>query len=187
MCLDLNENTKLKIATKDIICYKRIKLFPTTSLTNWNLYHGKEFTGDIAGIKCSGVINSAPNCLTYFNTDNSRLGEHVLDYLVNSIIVDGKELVYSALHTPYQRTRIEIGNTYYSQLIREVSGSEQYKWYEVKIGLHSFKYKKAAINDGEGLIVKCIIPKGATYYVGEFGNDISYASDTLKYVEIIKK
>lgn len=34
------------------------------------------------------------------------------------------------------------------------------------------------------VVTKCIIPKGSKYYIGEFNNTISYASDTLKYVQI---
>jgi len=33
--------------------------------------------------------------------------------------------------------------------------------------------------------IKCVIPKGSTYYVGTFDYWKSYASDKLTYVEII--
>ena len=48
---------------------------------------------------------------------------------------------------------------------------------------------QAAIDDGDNIddiVVECVIPKGSKYYIGTFYDKISYASDTLTYVKIIK-
>jgi hypothetical protein len=37
----------------------------------------------------------------------------------------------------------------------------------------------------ETIIAKCIIPKGSVYYRGKFDDYFSYASNQIKYVEII--
>ena len=86
--------------------------------------------------------------------------------------------------TPYREVKVEIGETYKSNLIK-VNGIQPV----VNIGIHSFARKRAAkkdyINYGDGdIIIKCIIPAGSTYYTGMFLGKKSYASDTLKYVEI---
>ena len=44
-----------------------------------------------------------------------------------------------------------------------------------------------AKNDGPGVIAKCIIPKGAEYYEGYFCGRKAYASNKLKYTEIVTK
>lgn len=84
----------------------------------------------------------------------------------------------------FQLTDIEIGKTYISCLNRVKNSIEE--------GLHSMghyygvsllRYYLADINSS---IVKCIIPKGSSYYVGEFYSNISYASDKLIYVEFCK-
>ena len=61
-------------------------------------------------------------------------------------------------------------------------------------GLHSFAILHDCMNDANSwaftnnktVLVKCVIPKGSCYYVGEFGGDKSYASDKLVYVEELK-
>lgn len=93
------------------------------------------------------------------------------------------------LITPYQYTFVEIGETYDSKLRKDFQG-------DIEEGLHSFKRLKAVDSFVEDnyyktlyssiVIVKCIIPKGSTYYKGRYASSTCYASDTLKYVEIFK-
>jgi len=91
--------------------------------------------------------------------------------------------------TTYQEFPVTIGETYSSMLITvEFCG-----WDFCSIGLHSFPELLSAKKDGavacweNCAVAKCIIPKGSKYYVGTFGNEISYASDTIKYVKIVAK
>ena len=94
------------------------------------------------------------------------------------------------LITPYKRVSIEIGKTYKS-IISNKDG-------EIHLGLHSFKtlkelknwatgsgWRRAWWGKAGGEYIKCIIPKGSTYYIGTFDCWKSYASDALTYVEII--
>lgn len=95
------------------------------------------------------------------------------------------------LHTSYRQMLVEIGKTYSSDIIVEEGF---FASYEINVGLHSFfgikntiKDAKECFNPRANVIVKCIIPKGSTYYIGKFENLASSASNTLKYVEIIQK
>lgn len=91
------------------------------------------------------------------------------------------------LCTFYRMTEIKIGNTYRSNFTFNYLG-------EIEKGLHSlttleiakeFIYDKLLIHKAH--IVKCIIPKGSEYYLGRFYVDKdSYASNKLKYVEIVE-
>lgn len=94
--------------------------------------------------------------------------------------------------TYYQNSPVAIGNTYESKIIVEtrVIGGHL-----INIALHSYKYlsslrktiKKYGYVYDRIAIVKCIIPKGSTYYLGDFeGEGLSYASDKLTYVEILE-
>jgi len=92
--------------------------------------------------------------------------------------------------TPYKLAPIEIGNTYTSKLKIETEGAK----FVINIGLHSFasfeslKYsiRISCYNTSEIIQVQCIIPKGSRYYVGKFAGEISYASNKLIYLKIIK-
>lgn len=101
------------------------------------------------------------------------------------------ELDYVTLyHTTYVNAKIEIGNTYTSSLSRDNDLLKSY----IETGLHAFvcekdvsKYlKRSHENKRYAVIVKCLIPKGSKYYVGTFYGYKSYASDTLKYLEILE-
>lgn len=92
---------------------------------------------------------------------------------------ESKKLIFN-LVTPYQDMNVEIGKTYKS----EFSIDNCKYTINIEKGIHSFKEidpcKKIA-----SIVVKCRIPKGSKYYVGNFIGDKSYASDTLEYLEII--
>lgn len=99
--------------------------------------------------------------------------------------------------TTYQKANIKIGGVYQSKLKSYISifGSDR----KVEIGLHSFAdlsdCRQDAIDElyyllGSNkyvkiLVVKCVIPKGSKYYSGDYVG-ASYASTSLKYVEIIE-
>jgi hypothetical protein len=195
MCLKLkNGSVKPKIAKKDIVVYKFLdvrKLKPE--------FHGKEFTGVIKSFIVNGKISIGET--TFFCTDEMHLNgfkyddklgykySWAIDKNVKSIKVDGAEIIKdgcvldsfknSTILTHYQNVEIKIGETYKSKLIKNDLLIDE--------GIHSFKNLKDtnyfAIKNK--IVVKCIIPKGSEYYIGEYDGYVSYASDTLKYVEIL--
>lgn len=190
MCLNLkNKEVTPRITKKDIVVYKCLisgSLFKISGVK-----HGNYFTGVINGIDCKGRISISDG--VYFCTNDMDLwGAETYDKLgykyswkidgaVKTITVNGKDkpikLVKANL-TSYRNFEIKIGKTYTSDLEKEDDRIEK--------GLHSFKSLGVAKKFSHNKIVKCIIPKGSTYYIGKFGNFISYASDKLTYVEIIK-
>jgi hypothetical protein len=100
--------------------------------------------------------------------------------------------------TPFRRVKIDLGNTYISdiKIIGYNYGKNLVKVSKVSQGLHSYKLKKDCISSTKlqmsGLfqcdfaIARCIIPAGSVYYVGEFGNSICYASNKIYYDKIVK-
>ena len=188
MCLHINADAEKQIATEDIICYKRV-------VSNIKTKKGKSFTGMIRGIECEGKIQVEHNCV-YFCTNELALDgtscDNLLGYRyswsfdsnVQSIIIDGVDIICStesfSFLTPYQLAIVKLGKTYTSALLRELDTA-------IEIGLHSFANYEDAKNNGSGVVVKCIIPKGAEYYEGTFDRSKSYASNRLKYVEIATK
>jgi hypothetical protein len=101
---------------------------------------------------------------------------------------DGDENYYL---TPYRKYVVGIGHSFCS----DISFLDEFT---IEQGLHSFKFKKSCIADAKVEIVsirnrnksnyaicKCVIPKGSIYYKGLFGTEPSYASNKIKYVEIV--
>lgn len=87
----------------------------------------------------------------------------------------------------YQRVNVEFGITMYSklELIREFG--------TVEFGLHSYVEEPIANVEAQywdEVLVECIIPAGARYFLGVFdsihGDAKSYASDELIYTRILK-
>ena len=119
MCLDLKDKAKLKIAKKDIVCYKHL------------------------------------------------------------IQLDG------TYRTPYQNAVVSVNQLLKSKLVVN-SDSKFYKF--IDVGFHLFKRKGDAMNDAiiveSAYIARCIIPKGAEYYVGKFCGRKSYASNQIKYLSV---
>ena len=79
--------------------------------------------------------------------------------------------------TFYQGFKVEMGETYTSELEKIDDSIEK--------GLHSFETMEGA-KSVSYIVAKCIIPKGSRYYEGIFNRDVSYASDKLTYIEIVK-
>jgi hypothetical protein len=198
MCLKLkNVSVKPQIAKKDIVVYKFLqygrKLNPE--------FYGKEFTGVINGFTVNGKISIGRTtffCTNEINLDGiyaeDKLGykySWLIDENVKSIKVDGVEIIKDGcvldnakvltILTPYQKVGIKIGETYKSKLIKDDLLIEE--------GIHSFESFKSANYfasfEEKKIVAKCIIPKGSEYYVGNFNGFVSYASDTLKYVEVL--
>jgi len=200
MCLKLHSDITLPlIAKEDITVYKHLESFieKVLNIDDLSSLHGKEFKGIIYNNDCGGIISVANKNL-YLCTNDSMLdgnycGEKFgysfswqLDCEVSSVTVNNVELMTSkkVLRTPFREFEVEIGESYTSEIQRCENTIEK--------GLHSFKDLSDTINFSEGfrtsgipVIVKCVIPKGSLYYEGTFKNCVSYASDYLKYVEII--
>lgn len=201
MCLNLKrKDIKPRIAEDDIIVYKglRSEYIRSYSDNRSKIKHGASFTGIIKSngredIECEGKI-SIDDTTIFFCTNNreldgndttNKLGYNYsweLDNNVVKIIIDDEVVLLAEFKrylTPYQMVEIEIGKTYTSEL-EKID-------YSVEKGLHSFEKIEDLKNlYGSDSTAKCIIPKGSTYYIGEFNGRISYASDKLTYVEIIE-
>jgi hypothetical protein len=199
MCLELkNGRAKPKIAKNDIVVYKFLQVSRKLNPE----FHRKEFTGVIKNFIVKGKISTIDK-RTFLCTDEIHLdGTYTEDKLgykyswlidrhVKSIKVDGVEVIKDgylldnakvlSFSTPYRNVEIKIGEIYKSKLIKYDSLIDE--------GIHSFKNLKDANYfasfDEKRIVAKCIIPKGSEYYVGKYGDYVSYASDTLKYAEIL--
>ncbi len=190
MCLSIKNGTKKRTAKEDIIVYKQVSIIPGDAIKT-----GDTFTGVIKEIACSGKLSVVANNV-FFCTNNrnlcgysisgsDRLGfkySWVLDSnvklhktFVNSSVVPIAEL-FSKFETIYRAFPVKLGKTYTSPLVRESYG-------QVEIGLHSYK---DILKCSNGVTIECIIPKGSKYYIGDFSRDVSYASDRLTYVKVVK-
>lgn len=189
MCL---ENISEKcVAEEDIVCYKYLKVESQPKL-NFVPKNGATFEGRINRIDCTGRI-TRENGRIYFCTNEYDIdGENCkkkwgykysweLDKYVTLITIDGKILIdheKNQFITPYQDVIVEMGKTYRSKI--KVS-----RWNEIEQALHS--YVDIPVDEDFPYIAKCIIPEGATYYEGTFDGKRSYASNKLKYINIIEQ
>jgi hypothetical protein len=109
------------------------------------------------------------------------------------------ECTYEHFKTPYRGVKIKIGSSYHSKLLIDTEDTEavnslkklsSYNLTIINIGIHSFKNLESAIwyRDiySDHIAVKCIIPNGSSYYLGEFKGCECYASDNIKYISIIE-
>ena len=101
------------------------------------------------------------------------------------------DYTYGRLFTFYRCDAIEIGETYISDIwLHKSSPFVPINLASITKGLHSFVSIKSLLNavcfNEHIRIIKCIIPKGSEYYLGEFENkNDAYASNKLKYLEIV--
>ena len=194
MCLRLkSEKTRIQTAKNDIVVYKALNV--NTKINPERLSevkHGDSFTGIIKGIECEGKISIDEDGEIYFCTNNENLNRcstidrlgykynWIISGVVRKIIVNDKIIRNTEIigyQTIYQGFKVEIGETYTSELEKIDDSIEK--------GLHSFETMEDAKYLSH-IVAKCIIPKGSKYYKGTFLGDISYASDRLTYIEIIK-
>lgn len=201
MCLDITEKSRKMIAKNDKVVYKMAIM----SMYDYVLdivSDGISFKGCICGVQCSGKIHKDDKTL-YFLTNEPYLkgviSPEMYGYLyswkgingISELIINGVDILDSKnivkylnentnkefLKTPYQRNPVKIGKTYKSDLI--VNDNSIMK------GLHSYKRKSSCGYFLSFAIVKCTIPKGTEYYVGLFGNKVSYASKKITYNEVV--
>jgi hypothetical protein len=205
MCL--TNISEQKTATEDIVVYKHLKTTPGFDISDID---DKPFKCMIDGIDVEGHIKlMSDNVYFLHNVEirrGSDIGIHKGDYLYSWVLdsqvdlktleIDG-ELVEENTNyiTPYQDTNVLLGKTYYSDL-RVYSykgvqnGVTDVDHHAVDRGLHSFAEKQDAFDDiyPQGIVVKCIIPKGSKYFEGVYSEEYrSYASDTLQYTTEIWK
>lgn len=128
-------------------------------------------------------------CLSINAGDEPIIAEEdiiVYKYLHQKIKADNS---LGAIRTPYKKSIVKIGETYKSKL-KKINDEGDYI---ITLGLHSFADLKNCRMDAiswyqekfKTLYVKCVIPKGSQYYVGQFIGATSFASDTIKYLEIL--
>jgi len=191
MCL---EKAGIEItATEDVVCYKRLKI---TNSIGRKVPHMSEFKGvviqDGVRIDCEGKLFNkggqsylCTNCKQLSGAEApNKLGygfSWMIDTAVQSVIVNGKNVLIKEYITPYREFKVDIGKTYTS-LLEKLSGNRVY------VGLHSYASLEGLpkCSDDE-ITVKCLIPKGSVYYQGTFGGRSlnSYASNKLTYLEIV--
>jgi len=124
-----------------------------------------------------------------------QVKEGTLPKIAKKDIVCYKHLITTSYgyFTTYMHEKVELGNTYSSKL-------DPIVYNEINMGLHSFSSLKSTILDAKDelkpyfshtyIIVKCVIPKGATYYKGTFQTREcvnSYVSDQITYTNQILK
>jgi len=189
MCLE-NISEK-RVAEEDIVCYKYLKVESRPKL-NFVPKSGTAFEGRINRIDCTGKITRENGKIYFCTNENNIDGKDckkkwgykyswVLDQCVMFITINGKILIdykENQFVTPYQRVIVEMGKTYRSEI--EVNKRNQ-----IEQALHS--YVNIPEDEEFSHIAKCIIPKGATYYEGTFDGKRSYASNKLKYINIIEQ
>lgn len=96
------------------------------------------------------------------------------------------------LISPFYKMRYEIGKTYESKIVHYVGKSFAEDYSVVTNGLHSFANKDDAASFMKrytimgDVLVRCVIPKGSEYSTGTFIGTLSYASNKITAVEIIK-
>lgn len=186
MCLE--NFGKQKIAEKDIVCYKVLstgfipKIKGAKSGETYTLMFntGVEIEGKLMRGKPLRFKVTIPfDGNNFFRTTYRFVGGES-SRLIGIKDKNGKSLEVNlkpVFETFFRATPIEIGETYTSEI--KVNN------YTIHKALHSFCYKKDARVYGNFKVAKCIIPKGSIYYRGIFGSVPSYASNQLKYVEII--
>lgn len=185
MCLQLTDLER-KVAEEDIVCYKQIE--PLNSIKFDSTLHGKECIAVINRTEVEGKISIDNGKLYICHNSINAEGQEptnkfkykyawVFDSSVESVIIDGKEYIITRYETPYYKAKVKIRSTYKSKL------DEPNEYGEVEKGLHS--YRNIPTKYFGRVTVKCIIPKGSEYYVGEFFNRLSYASNKLKYIKLI--
>ena len=127
-------------------------------------------------------------CLTLPKVYKRKIAKKAIKCYKVVVSVDGSFL------TPYKDAVVSIGGTYNSKLeVNHFSERDTIRD-SIRVGLHSFRTKRAAQREyrywnpwKSPLIVECEIPIGSIYYSGDFENENdAYASDSLKYVKIIK-
>jgi len=157
MCLDISKTPQQNTAEEDIFCYKILELY------NHNLFNKK--------------IDTKYSLLTFYK---------------NFMINIGK--TYESLIIKNSDGNIEQGLHSYAELSNIIDYLIDYRFNETNViedinlvngdmidkNSKFFKYVHDYI-----VIAECIIPKGSTYYVGDFMGSKSYASDCLKYIKII--
>lgn len=92
------------------------------------------------------------------------------------------------IHTPYQMKEVHINETYESEIKLKNRFSPFFQT-EGHKGLHTFVDKEKAMEYVWGknrVLAICIIPKGSTFYIGNFQGNRGYISNSLKYVEIVR-
>lgn len=195
MCLKVT--SKRLTAEEDIVVYKYLYKIKSSIPEKVKNIIGKKFFAKIRdeGVTgrlqieyghlylCQNIYNGR-ECGNKLGFDYSWLCDRDVTNLQIEGIEDSDDIFNTTYKTPFQSFPVIIGNTYESCLVLE--------YREINEGLHSFVHKEDCIicSKPYNVVVKCIIPKGASYYKGTFSQGFlereNYVSDKITYVEIIK-
>lgn len=196
MCLNYLTTSQPLVAKKDIVCYKQV--IKINYPQGGPIAHGAECIAiiNVDGVKhtvkgkISVLWNGFSLCHDYgeftyngtFSSSSDKFGFRFVRPLndqVESLIIDNVECIKTIYVTPYRWSPVKIGENYTSIL------SSPGTYGRINKGLHSYA-RKPRIADKGCIIAKCIIPKGALYYRGKFGGMVSFASNSLTYLEIVE-
>lgn len=162
MCLIIEEqNAKMKIANEDIVCYKLVKKVE------------REYINPLHWIEKLTFSERTP--LTYFKTFFVSPYYNEI-YEPNTIKVD--------------KTRIQkIKVKQHDHKVWRIGGGVLHTFKDVKSAKKYYMdYGSYMNNEGQYLLLKCIIPKGTKYYDGKMDCNetyYSYASKTLRITDEI--
>lgn len=118
-------------------------------------------------------------CLTIGIFDRKKTAKQ--DIVVYKEVYKDTETTIS---TEFEHFRATIGETYKTRLQTVILWATLERF--VGPGFHSYANKDEC-RARRLALVECIIPKGAKYYVGTFGNSISYTSNKITYVKFLEK
>lgn len=188
------------VAGEDIVCYKNILMTVSEKelAKAMDNLDSVKFSGIICDDEVSGLLVKDNEEFYFFQNQycgnkpiSFRTINHnyeyswVLDKHVKSISIilsDSLSIVIPNKYlTSIRKANIEIGNSYESKI--------EFKDGDIEKALHSYvNIANCEYHRDRGEIkVKCIIPKGSIYYIGTYGICDSYASNQLKYIEIINE
>lgn len=114
-----------------------------------------------------------------------RINKHQESEITENDITCYKRLEYNkhcnAYITPYMGFRVILGKTYKAEL--RVNTYNRFHD-SVNDGIHSYAHKEDAMNEKcrDEVVVKCVIPKGSSYFFGGYNDFEGYASNQLTYI-----
>jgi hypothetical protein len=121
-------------------------------------------------------------CLSYVSKDDLKIATEDIICFKVVIVLEG------ILHTPYRHMKVMLGETYTSDLDEPDCFSEVNKGLHAFLTLEQAKYNLKHFDMYTCHIIKCIIPIGSKYYIGEFYSYFgrtAITSNTLKYINYV--
>lgn len=197
MCLDQIKGPF--IAEEDVVCYKVLKQKDPNYIPYIKEVLGENISGDFtAKIKnkdCKGKIFKSFDGNYYLfqdvvNGDKPNEFDNLHENYQYSWWLDDNVFDLCINNIPFSVDKKEFETIYFRQLIKPgmlcESNIDVRRDTLIEKALHSFITKenaKCELTRKNRILIKCIIPKGSTYYCGKYyaTEDDSYASNMLQY------